>query len=126
MRCGLIFALCGVLVTSCSYAFVRPPPSDHPTAADDCTESRVPPVVDTVLTGMMALTLLVAVPQCTNTSGLNQDGTPADGCGVGAWVGLAWTGVFGTATAISAVHGFRATSRCRDRRALEQPIATVH
>ncbi len=118
-------ALCGILTMSCSYAFVRPPPSDHPTAADDCTESRVPPVVDTVLSGMMALTLLVAVPRCTNP-GNNEDGTPADGCGVGAWVGLAWTGVFGTATAISAVHGFRATSSCRDRRALERPIAAVH
>ena len=105
-----------LLATSCSYAFVRPPPSDHPTAPDDCTESRVPPVIDTMLTGMMALTLLIAIPRCTRTSGLEQDGTPADGCGVGAWVGLALTGVFGAATAVSAVHGFRATSSCRTRR----------
>jgi hypothetical protein len=117
-------ALACLLATSCSYAFVRPPPSDHPTDPDDCTESRVPPVVDTVLAGMMALTLLTAIPLCTNNRGLDQDGTPADGCDVGAWVGLSLTGVVGIATVVSAVHGFRATSSCRARRERERRAAS--
>lgn len=109
-----------LLATSCSYAFVRPPPSDHPTAPDDCTESRVPPVIDTVLTGVAALTLLFAIPRCTNpTSSVKQNG-PIDGCGIDAWVGLAMTGVLGAATAVSAVHGYRATKSCRTRRENER------
>jgi hypothetical protein len=127
MERGLVCLLCGVLATSCSYAFVRPPPSDHPTAADDCTDSRVPPALDTAYTGLTALLLLIIVPRCLDTTGYNQDGTPAEGCTVGQWVGgVAWTTVVGTATAISAVHGWRATSSCRDRRALEQPIARTY
>lgn len=112
------FALC-----ACSYAFVRPPPADDPIAADDCTESRVPPVLDTALAGLLALTLLVVVPNCTNP-GNNEDGTPGEGCSAGQWAGLGWTAVVGTASVVSAVHGFRATRQCGIRRAL-QPFASV-
>jgi len=122
-RC-LVAAALAIALTSCSYMFVRPPPSDDPVAADDCTDSRVAPVLDTAFTGLMALTLLIIVPKCLDTSGRNEDGTPADGCSVGQWVGVGWTGVVGTASAISTVHGFHATSSCRKRRALEQPVAT--
>lgn len=110
-------------LSACSYAFVRPPPADDPIAADGCTDSRVPPVLDTALAGILALTLAIAVPTCLRTSGNNQDGTPADGCSAGQWAGLGWTAVVGTATTISAVHGFRAIRRCRLRRSLELPIA---
>jgi drug/metabolite transporter (DMT)-like permease len=109
-------ALCALL-SACSYAFVQAPPADDPDDPGDCTESRAAPEVDAVLTGAMALTLLVLVPHCMQTTGYNQDGTPATGCTAGQWAGLAWTGVVGTATTISAVHGFRVTKRCRRRRA---------
>jgi hypothetical protein len=118
-----VAAIAALAVSACSYAFVRPPPADDPIAADDCTESRVPPVLDTALAGMLALTLLIVVPRCMNP-GNNEDGTPADGCSAGAWAGLGWTAVVGTATAISAVHGFHATRQCGIRRAL-QPFASA-
>jgi hypothetical protein len=38
---------------------------------------------------------------------------------------LGWSAVVATATGISAYKGFRDTGRCRDRRALEAPIATA-
>lgn len=119
-----VAAIAALAVSACSYAFVRPPPADDPIAADDCTESRVPPVLDTALAGILALTLAIAVPTCLRTSGNNQDGTPADGCSAGQWAGLGWTAVVGTATAISAVHGFHATRQCGIRRAL-QPFASA-
>lgn len=93
-------------------------------AIDDCTQSRVAPVLDTAFTGLMAILVgAIAVGQCMNTSGLNQDGTPATGCSTGQWVGLGWTAVVGTATGISAYSGFRDTGRCRHRHALEASTA---
>jgi hypothetical protein len=109
--------MCAALLPACSYAFVHAPPADDPDDPGDCTESRVAPALDTALTGMLAVTLLIIVPQCMRTTGNNQDGTPATGCTGEQWFGVGWTGVVGTATAISAVHGFRATARCRRRRA---------
>jgi hypothetical protein len=119
MRRGLALMLCAVLPSACSFAFVHGPPADAQDGPGDCTESRIAPTLDTALTGMMAVTLLIIVPHCLQTTGANQDGTPATGCTTGQWFGVGWTGVVGTATAISAVHGFRATKRCRRRRALE-------
>jgi len=113
MRCAIALAMC---LSACSYAFVHAPAADERDDPGDCTESRVAPAVDTALTGMLAATLLIIVPHCMQTTGNNQDGTPATGCTTAQWAGVAWTGVVGTATAISAVHGFRATSRCRHRR----------
>ena len=125
MKRGLVCLLCAVLATSCSWAFVHAPPSHHPTDPGDCTDSRVAPVLDTVFTGFTALLVGGLLIKCTDHSGNNQDGTPADGCTTGQWLGLGWTAVVGTATGISAYSGFRDTGRCRNRRALEQPIATV-
>jgi len=80
----------------------------------------VPPVVDTVLAGWMALTLLIAIPRCANPDAYNQTGEMAEGCGLDGKVGLGLAGVVGLVTAISAVHGFRATKSCRHRRELER------
>src|SRR5574338_576100 len=119
-----VAAVAALALSACSYAFVKSPPVEDPSAADDCTESHVPPVLDAALTGILALTLLIVVPRCLDTTGNNEDGTPADGCSAGQWAGLGWTAVVGTATAISAVHGFHATRQCSIRRAL-QPFASA-
>ena len=122
-RC-LVALLCCVLASSCSWAFVKAPPSDHPTAADDCTESRAAPVLDTVFAGLSALTIAVASGLCyQKTQGVAQDGSPDTPCSTGAYVSLVWTGVVGIGAGYSAYTGFRDTGRCRARRALEAPVA---
>lgn len=124
MRRAVAIAL---LASSCSWAFVKAPPADHPTAADDCTESRAAPAADVAWTALFGLTTLLVSTRCVQKSqgGIEQDGSPSEPCSAGAYVGLSATALLGVAATVSAVHGFRATGRCRDRRALETPIAAT-
>jgi hypothetical protein len=126
VRRALAIALCSVLVTSCSWAFVHAPPSDHPTDPGDCTESRTAPVADVAWTALFGMTVLLVGARCYDKSqgGVGQDGSPQEPCSPGAYVGLSATGVLAVAAAVSSVHGFRHTGRCRDRRALQGPIAS--
>jgi len=128
MKRGLACLLCCCVLaatTSCSILFVKPPPADHPTAADDCTESRVAPVLDTAYVGLTAFLMLFLVGRCTQTGGTHQDGTPNTGCTTSQWAATAWAGALGLGVAYSAYTGYRDTGRCRDRRALEAPVAPI-
>jgi hypothetical protein len=126
VRRALVILSCCVLVSSCSWAFVKAPPADHPTAADECTDSRLAPTADVAWTAMFGLTALIVSGRCYQKAqgGVEQDGSPSEPCSPGAYVGLSATGVLAIAAAVSAYSGFRDTGRCRDRRALETPIAS--
>ena len=114
---------------SCSWLMVKSPPQDDPLDPGDCTESRLAPAFDTVLTATAALTAVFVSGQCYQRSqgGVNQDGSPKEPCATSHYLSLGWTVVFGTATGISAYGGFRDTRSCRHRRALQPmgiPVAT--
>jgi hypothetical protein len=101
-----------VLLGGCSFAFVSGPPKGAPPTAP-YTESRVAPIVDAVIAaGLVAggIAGVAAQSKCTPTSAsdcsmfdYSSDAQTAGG--VALLGGLVW--------AISAFHGFSATSDCR-------------
>lgn len=109
-----------VFATSCSWAFVKPPPADYDDP-EDCTTSRVPPVIDTGFAVLSAFVVLGIGVHCYQAAeGTNsEDGTPAEKCGVGEYVGLTNTALLGIVTTLSARSGYHRTRRCRLLRALE-------
>lgn len=116
-RIGIFACL---FATSCSWAFVKAPPADYDDP-EDCTTSRVAPVLDTGMALLSAFLVLGIGTHCyqaekgTNT----EDGTPSDGCSVGEYVGLSETAVMGILTTLSARSGYHRTRRCRELRALQ-------
>ncbi|NVB82201.1 MAG: hypothetical protein HOV81_27725 [Kofleriaceae bacterium] len=116
-RVGVLACL---FATSCSWAFVKPPPADYDDP-EDCTESRVAPVIDTGFAVLSALLVLGIANHCYQAAkGTNtEEGTPEAKCGVGEYVGLTNTAVMGILTTLSARSGYHRTRRCRELRALQ-------
>lgn len=97
----LALAMAGLsLTSSCSWYFVRPPPADAASGEPlDCTTSRIPPMVDTLL----ALTDIgEAIYVGADAQATHKDAAVA--------VGLALASVW----ALSATYGYWKTNRCED------------
>jgi hypothetical protein len=109
-----------LLATSCSWAFVKQPPADHDDP-EDCTTSRVAPVVDTGFAVLSGLLVIGIGLHCYDAAkGINtEEGTPAEKCGAGEYVGLTNTAVMGLLTTLSARSGYHRTRRCRELHALQ-------
>lgn len=96
---------CALLAQACSTIFVRPPSSTEASEPPRCTESRAAPIADTVVAGaaltlgLVGLQAALSYPCCVENAG------PA----VAVLSGLVLLG-----TGASAIHGFRATSQCRE------------
>jgi hypothetical protein len=103
-RFQLIIILgCVVLGSSCSYAFVHE--AEHRTAHEPCTSLPIAPIIDTV-GGLGGLFFTGDIPAVAAGS----DNVTLDGAIFYTGVAAVAAGVF----IVSAVHGYRATAKCRD------------
>ncbi len=101
-----------VWLTGCSFALVDKPPAQA-TAASECTESRIAPIADAVITAGLLVAGIAGVASrshCTSTSASDcamfDYSSTAQTAGTISLIGAAG---FGLSTWI----GFSATSRCR-------------
>ena len=100
-------------INACSFIAVRGPSQASNDTFVDCTDSRSLPIVDTVpavLGGLLTVGAVTFAGYCEWGDGGfcdNQDAGPIFGA---ALVPLA----IGTAYLASAIHGYRAVSRCRE------------
>ena len=120
---AVVLAAC-VIGNGCSYAFVHEP--EHQTAHEPCTSLPIAPIIDTA-GGLVGLFFTGAIP----AAAAGGEHSSFDGA-------LLFTGVAAVAAGafiVSAVHGYRATARCRDLHAHddhappvkpEDDIATLH
>ena len=122
MRLGQVFPI--VVICSaqlgCSFVFVKSPPPTESRRRDpfdavaDCTETRVPPILDTVAASIAGASALVVVGTLTGTPSPNttaQQTNQNDTIRAEMfWVGLVTGGV----TLASAIWGYRTTRKCRE------------
>jgi hypothetical protein len=110
------------MLAGCSFVFVpRPPPKAPPTV--DCTESRIAPISDTVLTGGL---LAGAIAGLSAKSNCPSDAT--DIMCLGPGLGAAFANTLGAVAllgavvyGVSALDGFRDTGTCRTLHATVTP-----
>jgi hypothetical protein len=112
-RCWVVLA--AVLLSGCSFAFVRPPPAPEKRSAPpgvqvECTTSRAAPIVDAVITAFQALRTAVAV----SSTEADYVDAPIDR-EVDIAAGVTLTTLFG----VSAIYGFYATSQCDTAKAAQ-------
>ena len=94
---------CSLYLAGCSLYKVKPPP-DYPTGAPpECTESYVPPIVDTAISAL-ALSAAIAVEQRT---------CPDGACEINTHAIAGTAAVVAIVTGFSAVSGFTDVRRCR-------------
>ena len=106
LRRAAFVMVCAFLAQGCSLVFVRPPRSDATDEPPRCTESRAAPVVDSVVA---SAALLFGFAGLGATLGCSPH------CGENAGPAVAILGALVLLpTGASAVHGFRATNRCRE------------
>lgn len=103
--------LCLVTMAGCSYTFIPQPASGYFTAADDCIQSRIAPGIDTGLAIAGALFLgIPAIEECGDCHFT----FPVIAAALGA---LPW--------ALSALHGYKYTNRCREAHPPDPPAPTA-
>jgi len=101
-------------LAGCSFLFSEGPPTDLPVRATfTCGDSYAPPVVDTVVTGLLGLDALaqVATKNATVASSHDPETTRHD-----ANVAIGVTAAFTAITAAAAVYGYSSASGCRAAR----------
>ena len=111
-RPGIVaLAVVAVATAGCSFIFVQPPREGLPDhGAAECTTVAAAPMIDLILAGANAIGTLYFAEHTTVTS--NNAGPTV---GVGLSIAAVW--------AISAIYGFRNTSRCTDLQSEpEEPI----
>ena len=111
-RLAVFLALSG-----CSFAFVSGPPPDHARLSYfDCTTSRLAPVLDTVLTGLMALNVLtLAAASDADWASSNHCNQGDPNCPVLSRNGaMIIDGALGVAGAAGMIYGFSKTGACRE------------
>lgn len=101
-------------LSGCSFVFVSGPPSNHAQLASfSCSESRVAPVLDTIMAVLQALNFVYAASIDDQQWDDNYDGDPPIGRGtvipLYAAAALLATG--------SAYYGYKRTGDCRDAKA---------
>ena len=104
----------------CSFVFVKGPPAsaggrpDPFEAMADCTETRVPPVLDTVAAGLAGAYALAAVATLTGTPPPDATEEQIDHTDT-VHAEFFWGGlIVGAVMTASAIWGFRATRKCRE------------
>ena len=111
-RLAVFLALSG-----CSFAFVSGPPPDHARLSYfDCTTSRLAPVLDTVLTGLMALNVLTLGAASDADWASSNHCNPGDpNCPAISRNGATIIdGALGIAGAAGMIYGFSKTGACRE------------
>ena len=112
MRIGHVFLVGAICATQigCSFVFVKSPPPPGNRRQDpfepvaDCTETRIPPIVDVVAASIAGV--FVAFAAVDTLTGTHNETLRAEMF----WGGLVTSGV----TVASAIWGFRTTRKCRD------------
>lgn len=110
-RLAVFLALSG-----CSFAFVSGPPPDHAQLSYfDCTTSRLAPVLDTVLTGLMVLNVVtLGATSDAEWASSNRCNAGDPNCPVISRNGaMLIDGALGVAGAAGMLYGFSKTGACR-------------
>jgi hypothetical protein len=104
------------MLGACSFVFVSGPP-DHAGPKDECTESRIAPIADTVIAVGAAgggIALLASNTPCNHPDPNNN--IDCLGSGLGDGIGKAIGALLlvpALVYAVSALHGYSATGSCR-------------
>jgi hypothetical protein len=123
----LLASILVLALTGCSFAFVSGPPENHAQLSYfDCTSSRVVPVLDTILTGLMIANVITFAAESDADLAKNQGCTLGESnCPVlSRKSGMLIDGAIGLAGAAGMVYGFTKTGDCRrakNEQALRQP-----
>jgi len=123
----LLASILVIALAGCSFAFVSGPPDNHAQLSYfDCTSSRLAPILDTVLTGLMLANVITLAAES------DADLARSQGCTLGEsncpvisrHAGMLIDGAIGLAGAAGMVYGFTKTGACRrakNEQALRQP-----
>ncbi|MBV8760310.1 MAG: hypothetical protein JO257_23665 [Deltaproteobacteria bacterium] len=112
----LIATTLAAMLPACSFAFVSGPPDNHAQLSYfDCTESRVVPVLDTILTALMVLNVITLSVEDDGdyAKGLCPSDNPMCTPPISRHGALAIDAVIGAAGAGGMVFGWTKTSACR-------------
>lgn len=102
-----VVMVCSLIGSGCSVLFVQGPPTHTSRSQNwDCTESNAAPVADTVAAGLFGIGAFTLAGQ---NSGYNSTTSQNDGGQAAGFSALIAVGL-----ALSALHGYSATSKCRD------------
>jgi hypothetical protein len=122
MRIGRIFLVGAICATQigCSFVFVKSPPPPGNRRQDpfepvaDCTETRIPPIVDVVAASIAGVFIAFAAVDTLTGTPLNataqQNHHYETIRAEMFWGGLVGSGI----TVASAIWGFRTTRKCRE------------